>query len=364
MNKGTGLKYRKKPLVLIVDDDRQVLKSLRIWLKNEGFRSVTAANGNQAVKLLMENVVDVALVDYRLRKENGIDVTRRLKDADEKLKIIIMTGFPSFETAVQAMKTGVFDYISKGSSNEKILEVIVRALEEREREKAQRDQELLGVDVLRLVLFCYHSLLKERLENYSAKNRGFQLVKSFSSIDSVQVQTFSQQIDIALICAGCMVKSIQEAHPFFNKLYQAFPKVKPVLINESFSDQEKVDLLKLGVKGFSSKDLSSEQLEKALARVKRGEIWVSRSVITLSLQDIATYRSPPISPKTENRYGLSERELDILKTMVLGLKNKEIAKRLFISDATVKTHVNKIFKKLGVKTRAAAILTAVNEQLI
>jgi DNA-binding NarL/FixJ family response regulator len=124
-----------------------------------------------------------------------------------------------------------------------------------------------------------------------------------------------------------------------------------------------VELLKLGVRGFSSRDLTSEKLQKALLRVKRGEVWVSRNVINLSLQDIASYRPTQMTPN-ENLFGLSEREIDILKTMVMGLKNKEIAKKLFISEMTVKTHVNKIFKKLGAKTRASAILIAVENQIV
>ncbi len=355
--------YKKKISVLIVDDDQQVLKSLRIWLKNEGFRPLTASNQVEAEGILAENAVDVALVDYRLHKENGIDVARRLNELDDSIKIIILTGFPSYETAVQAMKNGIFDYISKGSSNEKILEVLHKAIEEKEREGLHRNQELLGKDVLRLVLFCNHSLLKERLENFSLNSPGFKLLKSFSTLDPVQMQRFSQQADIALLCASCTIPTMDDAYKILPELYRSFPDIKPVIINESFTDEEKVELLKLGVRGFSSRDLSSEQLEKALLQVKNGEVWVSRNVINLSIQGMATYGSQHIMQK-QNQYELSDRELEILKTMVMGLKNKEIANKLFISDKTVKTHVNKIFKKLGAKTRASAILTAVEQHIL
>lgn len=355
--------YKKKVSVLIVDDDQQVLKSLRIWLKNEGFKPLTAANLAEAEAVLAENDIDVALVDYRLYKENGIDVAQRLHELDDQIKIIMLTGFPSYETAVEAMKTGIFDYISKGSSNEKILEVLHKAIDVKEREGMHRNQELLGKDVLRLVLFCNHSLLKERLENYSVNSPGFKLVKSFASVDTVQMQRFSQQADIALLCAGCTIPSLDEAYRILPDLYRSFPDIKPVIINENFTDQEKVELLKMGVRGFSSRDLSADQLEKALLLVKSGEVWVSRNVINLSLQGMATYGSQHIIQK-QNQYDLSERELEILKTMVMGLKNKEIANKLFISDKTVKTHVNKIFKKLGAQTRAGAILMAVEKHIV
>lgn len=354
----------RKPIILIVDDDKQVLKSLKIWLKNEGFRPLIASNGDEAVKLQETNPVEVALVDYRMSEEDGIDVAQRLGDSDELLKIVMLTGFPSYETAVKAMKVGIFDYISKGSSNEKILEVINKALGERERQEVLRGKgpEIKESEV-RVVLFCNHSLLKERLENYSKNRPRFKLVRSFATLRAVGVKSVSQQIDIALICGGCNLRRAGEAYAVLPELYRAFPGIKPVVINENFSDQEKVELLKLGVKGFSSRDLGSGKLEEALHQVKKGEIWVSRNVTHLSLKTMANLESSQIVQETV-QYSLTDREVEILRTMALGLKNKEIAEKLFISEKTVKTHVNRIFKKLKATTRAKAIFTAVENKLI
>jgi DNA-binding NtrC family response regulator len=119
----------EKPTILIVDDDKQVLRSLQIWFKNEGFNPITVSEGSDAVRILKERPVDAALVDLRMSTTDGISVSQQLKDIDERLKIIIMTGFPSYETAVKAMKVGVFDYISKGSSNEKIMAMVRKAVE-------------------------------------------------------------------------------------------------------------------------------------------------------------------------------------------------------------------------------------------
>jgi len=353
---------KRKSGILIVDDDKQVLKSLKIWLKNEGFRAVTASNGNDAKILLEQNDIDVALVDYKMKKEDGIEVTQKLKEVDKDLKIIILTGFPNYETAVEAMKVGIFDYISKGSSNEKILDVILNAVEERERELSFNTQRPHSSNRIRMVLFCNHSLLKERLENISKSNPLFQMIYSFPSLDSLGMKSISQQVDIALVCASCTLKSLKDAYRLIPELYRTFPEVKPLIINENFSDEDKVDLLKLGIRGFSSQDLSSEELERALLRVIKGEIWVSRSVINLSLQRMARYKSQEVF-NNKDCFGLTHREIEILRTMALGLRNKEIADKLFISEKTVKTHVNRIFKKLGVKSRAKAILTAVDNQI-
>lgn len=354
---------KRKPTILIVDDDLQVLKSLKIWLKNEGFKPMTATNGDEAMEILHEQVVDIALVDFRMSKEDGISVAQHLKEFDNSIQIIMLTGFPSYETAVKAMKVGIFDYISKGSANEKILEVIHKAFEERQRLGIPPEQNIPVNRTVRIILFCNHSLLKERLENYSKHNPGFRLVRSFSSMESTPLKLVSQQIDVALLCAGCHIKNFDDAFQVIPKLYRSFPDIKPVIINESFSDREKVELLKLGVRGFSSKDLSSEDLEKALYRVKEGEVWVNRNVINLSLQNMASYNSSHIL-QGKDRFSLTEREIEILRTMALGLKNKEIAEKLFISEKTVKTHINRVFKKLEVDTRAKAILKAVENQIM
>ncbi len=355
----------QKSFILIVDDDRQVLKSLKIWLKNEGFRPVTASNGEEALMVVEKYPIEVALVDLKILQEDGIDVARQLRETDDMLKIIMLTGFPSYETAVKAMKVGVFDYISKGSPNEKILEVVEKAIAEREAEigSYRAADSPIRENGVRVLLFCNHSLLKERLENYSKDSPDFKLIRSLPSVDSLGARDISRQVDIALICAGCNIRSVEEAYTVLPELYHMFPEIKPVIINESFSDPEKVEFLKLGVKGFSPPDLGSGRLEEALHRIKNGEIWVSRNVVDLSLQTLTNYESDRLTVENHH-FGLTEREIEILRTMALGLRNKEIADKLFISEKTVKTHINRVFRKLGVNTRATAIFKAVENKII
>lgn len=356
----------EKPAILIVDDDRQVLKSLKIWFKNEGLNPIIASNGDEAIKAMSENTVDVALVDLRMSMEDGIGVSKRLQDLDENLKIIIMTGFPSYETAVKAMKVGVTDYISKGSSNEKIMSIVRKALDDRRKERGDQGKENKEPvkDRISYILFCSHSLIKERLETFAKYSPEFALLKSFAGVEQLKSKNISQEVDIALVCASCSMKSFKDAFDIFPELYRNYPGIKPILINESFTDQEKVELLKLGIRGFLTKDLDSATLQKALRHVKKGEIWVSRTVTYLSLKDMATYKSTSAVIPDKNRFGLTEREIEILKTLVLGLKNKAIAEKLFISEKTVKTHVNRIFRKLGVSNRTQAILITMENKLL
>ncbi len=334
-----------------------------MWFSTEGFTPIAASNGNDALEEVLDSPVEVAVVDYKIGKEDGIAVAQRLKEVDEDLKIIILTGFPSYETAVQAMKIGAFDYLSKSATNEKLISVVKKAMIERAQDKELKMQDRSGDDRLKLVLLCSHSLIQERLENFSCASSQFKLVKSYSSLDTLSGKGLSQDIHLAMICSGCHLKRLQDAYTLFPDLYRTFPGVKVLIINENFSDLEKVDLLKLGVRGFVSQDCSSEQLEKALLHVANGELWVSRSIIQLSLKNMVVYDSKN-TQKIKDTFSLTLREIEILRKIMQGLKNKEIAQALLISETTVKTHINRIYRKMGVDNRTKAILLALENKLI
>jgi DNA-binding NarL/FixJ family response regulator len=352
------MKKQRKRAVMVVDDDPKVLNSLKMWLKNENFRVATAASGKEALKRIKETPIDVALIDYKLDQENGIEVAQKIKQIIEDLPIVILTGFPSYEVAVKAMKSGIFEYISKGESNEKILTTIQRAIEESERLLQQRD--ISTQDKTTFLLACSHSLIKESLEAFSEKYPRFMLARTIASIDYFKITRSIPEVDIALICATCNFKKGSDIPGKIHKLYKYLPAAKPVIINENFGDKEKIELLKMGVKGFFSRDINSDQLSKALPLVKQGQLWASRRILNASLQEVFSH-DPRYFPEDPDILHLTKREKEILKAMTVGLSNQEIADKLFISESTVKTHINRIFKKLGVKNRAKAILMALEK---
>ncbi len=351
-----------KPSILIVDDDNEVLISFKIWLEGEGFRALTASNSKEALTIIQEEEIKVVLLDFRLDTENGLAVAKMLNEMDNNLKITIITGYPSYATAVESIKSGLFDYLSKGESSEKILETIKKALQAREKELREKGKIISKKPLLKFIAICKHSLIKERLESFSLKNPDFKLIKTYNSIEHFSQKAYVPEVDIAMACATCCAETFDRCIDFFNKLYQMIPRVKPILFNESFSEDEKVDLIKIGVKGFFSIDMDSETLKKALTLIKKGDIWTSRKLISRAIPNGSDYLKSYLSSNVKS-FMLSDREKDILKTMVLGLKNKEIADKLFISENTVKTHMSNIFKKFDVNNRTQAILFALENKV-
>lgn len=351
------------PNVLIVDDDREVLLSFKVWLSSEGFNPLTATNSAEALEVLKEHTVTVALLDFRLESENGMEVADNLRAVDQNLKIIIITGHPSHETAVASMKAGLFDYLSKGTSNDKILETIRHAARAWETEMREKGLSEPKAPRLTFAVVCRHSLIIERLQTFSKNRPDYRFIKSFSSLTEMKEQTYLPEVDVSLVCASCCIASHDGSFPFFNELYQLLPLVKPVVFNERFSDKQKVDLIRVGVKGFFSVDMDGDTMEKALLAIKAGEFWTSRKLVSMAIPSGPEFLKDYMENSGQS-YGLSNREKEILQAMALGLKNREIAEKLFISEVTVKSHVNRIFKKFGVDNRSRAIRFAAENKIL
>src|SRR5215831_13172439 len=98
--------------LLIVDDEYSVRDSLAKWFHEEGYSVTTAEDATDALSKLAADKFDAALVDIKMRGTDGIELQRRMHEADSDLVVIMMTGYASVETAVTALKNGAYDYVT------------------------------------------------------------------------------------------------------------------------------------------------------------------------------------------------------------------------------------------------------------
>ncbi len=103
---------KTKP-ILIVEDEAIMRESLRDWLTDGGYQVRTAKDGEEGLKAIAEQDFGVVLLDLKLPGKNGLEVLREAKAQRSQLKVIIITAYPSVQTAVQAMKEGAVDYLPK-----------------------------------------------------------------------------------------------------------------------------------------------------------------------------------------------------------------------------------------------------------
>jgi two-component system response regulator PilR (NtrC family) len=121
-----------KPQLLVVDDERSMREFLEILLTREGYEVNSAASGSQACDLLDEKgIYDLVITDIKMPRVTGLDVLRKAKSVNPDMQVIMITAFASHETAVEAMKEGAFDYITKPFKVDEIRHVVANALEKR-----------------------------------------------------------------------------------------------------------------------------------------------------------------------------------------------------------------------------------------
>ncbi|MBI4202761.1 MAG: response regulator [Chloroflexi bacterium] len=117
--------------VLIVDDDPSIRVLLHQLLKSEGYVPTVAADGAEAMKQVAEKEFAVVLLDMRLPDRSGLDILRSLRQDCPDTAVIMVTAFAEVETAVEAMKTGAFDYIGKPFAIDEVLVKVEKARERR-----------------------------------------------------------------------------------------------------------------------------------------------------------------------------------------------------------------------------------------
>lgn len=114
--------------ILIVEDEEIVRDSLKDWLTDSGYRVVTAENGEKALATLRNNEFGLMIIDLRLPGIDGLEVFRRARELQERIKGIVITAYPSVQSAVGVMREGALDYMVKPYNLNALEESIRKAL--------------------------------------------------------------------------------------------------------------------------------------------------------------------------------------------------------------------------------------------
>ena len=120
--------------ILIVDDEMSVRNSLREWFLEDGFAVETAEDGNAALQRMHAGPYDIVIIDLKMPGMDGITLERRIREIDKDAAIIILTAFASVETAVEALKLGAFDYVTKPVDPDELSNTVRNALKQRQLE--------------------------------------------------------------------------------------------------------------------------------------------------------------------------------------------------------------------------------------
>ena len=136
------------------------------------------------------------------------------------------------------------------------------------------------------------------------------------------------------------------------------PGVEVVVLTTYADDESVMAALRAGARGYLTKDASSEEIERAIRDATQGRTRLDHTVQERLVELVTSGPGPVQAGPMPPGGSLTERETEVLQLMAEGLTNRQIAARLYVTESTVKTHVNNVFGKLDVNDRAAAVAWA------
>jgi DNA-binding NarL/FixJ family response regulator len=144
----------------------------------------------------------------------------------------------------------------------------------------------------------------------------------------------------------------------------AVPSAKIIMLTISDEEADLYDAIKAGAMGYLLKEISIEEVATAVRAVYNGQSLISPSMASKLLNEFATMVRKDDERQQVPTPRLTDREMEVLKLVAKGLNNRDIAKKLFISENTVKNHIRNILEKLQLHSRMEAVVYAVREKLL
>ncbi|MGB8336018.1 MAG: response regulator, partial [Desulfobacterales bacterium] len=123
------------PKILIVDDETAHCQMLEAVLKAEKYETQRAQDGQSAIEAVKERFYDLILMDIRMNRVGGIEALKKIKEISPDIPIIMMTAYASVDTAVQAMRSGAYDYLTKPLDIDELKILVAKALRHHQLEK-------------------------------------------------------------------------------------------------------------------------------------------------------------------------------------------------------------------------------------
>src|SRR5271155_3799655 len=118
--------------VLIVDDEPNLRKILSAQLSRDGYDVLTAEDGEQGLALLKDHHIDLVITDLKMPKVDGMTLLKRALLEEPELPIVVITAHGTIDTAVEALKLGAFDFVTKPFDKDELRQIIAKALRTRE----------------------------------------------------------------------------------------------------------------------------------------------------------------------------------------------------------------------------------------
>jgi two-component system, NarL family, nitrate/nitrite response regulator NarL len=212
---------------------------------------------------------------------------------------------------------------------------------------------------IRVLLADDHVVFRQGLRRLLETERDFLVVGEASTGD--EAVTLVSQLRPDMLLLDLSMPGVSGLDTLATLAASEVP-VKAVVLTAEIGREQVVRALQLGARGVLLKSSCADLIFKGLRTIMAGQHWVDRQTVT-DLVELVRELSGSPRQSSSNKFGLTVRQLEIVSTVVAGLANRDIAKKLSISEDTVKHHLTQIFSKTGVSNRLELALFAMHHQL-
>jgi two-component system, NarL family, nitrate/nitrite response regulator NarL len=211
--------------------------------------------------------------------------------------------------------------------------------------------------LIRLVVIDPYALSRAGIQAILASKPGFQLLGEAATAPEALELVKREQPDVILMSIG--QNGGKNSLEGVTELLAASEESRMLVVMGTQNAEIQHEAVCLGALGVITMDKHPDILVKAIERIHAGEVWLDRSMTASVLSTLSPVgRNKKADPETEKIRSLTERELEVIKLVGEGLKNKSIGERLFISEITVHHHLTAIYSKLDVSDRLELIIYA------
>jgi two-component system nitrate/nitrite response regulator NarL len=209
---------------------------------------------------------------------------------------------------------------------------------------------------IRIMILDDHALVRAGLRMLIESRPGFCVVGEAADCSTALVVAAREQPEVILFD---LILGDRDRTDFLPELLATVPQARALVLTGTHSPELHRQAIRLGAKGLVLKEKTTDVLLQAIEKVHAGEIWLESSMITDLLDELSpNNKDKHKDPEEAKMATLSPREREVIALIGEGLRNKQIARRLFISDTTVRHHLTSIFSKLDVSERLELVIYA------
>ena len=210
---------------------------------------------------------------------------------------------------------------------------------------------------IRVVLVDDHPIVLQGLQHLFERHDDFRVVACCPDADAAVAAVRSHKPDVLVLDLRMRGRSGLDV---LRALARDQIACRTVLLTAAISDDQVVEAVKLGAAGLVLKESSPDALLDCVRHVHQGEQWIDQDTVTRAVGTVLEREAA----QKEASHTLTPREIEIVRMVAQGLRNRAIAERLAISEGTVKVHLHNIYEKFGVDGRLELLLAAQHKGLI